>query len=229
MQSSDAQKKAAVARPVPSASDEKSRAEFVSAVAAANPADREDAMPRRVIELFTRVQNEICATLERSEGADGQKFKERRVVPNVKPGMSLPVFSGLQTSDVVRCSLSAWCLLYGAGGRGVFKITRVLEDGKVFERAGCSITTSYGAMPLSYFEGKIAADPNAPALATGQPAVFEPFRGVVDRLKQRPKTEQHTPMFSAAISLVFHPNNPHAPTVHANYRYCKFDRNGLCV
>ena len=27
------------------------------------------------------------------------------------------------------------------------------------------------------------------------------------------------PFFAAGISLVIHPHNPHAPTVHLNYRY----------
>ena len=31
------------------------------------------------------------------------------------------------------------------------------------------------------------------------------------------------PFFAAGISSVMHPNNPHAPTMHFNYRYFETD------
>jgi len=34
-----------------------------------------------------------------------------------------------------------------------------------------------------------------------------------------PERQEGLPFFAAGISLVIHPRNPHAPTVHANYRY----------
>ncbi|OBZ71534.1 Oxygen-dependent coproporphyrinogen-III oxidase [Grifola frondosa] len=34
-----------------------------------------------------------------------------------------------------------------------------------------------------------------------------------------PDIQKSVPFFAAGISLVIHPRNPHAPTVHANYRY----------
>jgi coproporphyrinogen III oxidase len=34
-----------------------------------------------------------------------------------------------------------------------------------------------------------------------------------------PDSGESLPFFAAGISLVIHPRNPHAPTVHANYRY----------
>ncbi len=34
-----------------------------------------------------------------------------------------------------------------------------------------------------------------------------------------PDIQSSVPFFAAGISLVIHPRNPHAPTVHANYRY----------
>jgi coproporphyrinogen III oxidase len=34
-----------------------------------------------------------------------------------------------------------------------------------------------------------------------------------------PEREEGLPFFAAGLSLVIHPRNPHAPTVHANYRY----------
>lgn len=34
-----------------------------------------------------------------------------------------------------------------------------------------------------------------------------------------PETKEGLPFFAAGLSLVIHPRNPHAPTIHANYRY----------
>lgn len=39
-------------------------------------------------------------------------------------------------------------------------------------------------------------------------------------LKKESKKGEKIPFFSASISSVIHPKNPHAPTVHFNYRYC---------
>jgi len=39
------------------------------------------------------------------------------------------------------------------------------------------------------------------------------------RGKDIPVGTTSLPFFAAGISLVIHPVNPHAPTVHLNYRY----------
>lgn len=66
-------------------------------------------------------------------------------------------------------------------------ITKILEDGTVFERAGCGFSQVRGAqLPPS-------ATHNRPELAGA------PFEAM-------------------GVSLVFHPQNPYAPTVHMNVR-----------
>ncbi len=66
-------------------------------------------------------------------------------------------------------------------------ITMIVEDGKVFERAGCGFSHVVG--------------PHLPASAT----------------QQRPELAGAS--FEAlGVSLVFHPHNPYAPTVHMNVR-----------
>jgi len=66
-------------------------------------------------------------------------------------------------------------------------ITMILEDGKVFERAGCGFSHVVGArLPAS-------ATQHRPELAGSS---FE----------------------ALGVSLVFHPRNPYAPTVHMNVR-----------
>ncbi len=66
-------------------------------------------------------------------------------------------------------------------------ITKILEEGAVFERAGCG---------FSHVRGK-----RLPASAT----------------QHRPELA-NAPFEAMGVSLVFHPRNPYAPTVHMNVR-----------
>lgn len=81
-----------------------------------------------------------------------------------------------------------WTRPEGGGGR-----SRVLQDGVVFEKAGCGISIVHGVLSK-----EAAAQMGG---GTSLPADF-------------PLT-----FFAAGLSLVFHPRNPHAPTMHANVRY----------
>lgn len=74
-----------------------------------------------------------------------------------------------------------WERAEGGGGR-----TRVISNGKVFEKGGVNTSMVYGALP---------------------PTMQQAF-GVGE-----------SNFFAAGLSLVIHPLNPHAPTVHANWRY----------
>ncbi|KAH1129309.1 hypothetical protein J1N35_000687 [Gossypium stocksii] len=86
----------------------------------------------------------------------------------------------------------AWTRPGGGGG-----ISRVLQDGAVFEKAGVNISVVYGVMP-----------PEAYRAAKASAADQKP--GPV-------------PFFAAGISSVLHPKNPFAPTLHFNYRYFETD------
>ena len=68
--------------------------------------------------------------------------------------------------------------------------TRVLQDGEVFEKAGVNVSEVYGEL-----------SPQA-AKSMGGGAHIEDLS-----------------FFATGVSLVLHPHNPMAPTVHANYRY----------
>ncbi|MFW5659503.1 MAG: oxygen-dependent coproporphyrinogen oxidase [Bacteroidota bacterium] len=69
----------------------------------------------------------------------------------------------------------------GGGGK-----TRVMADGKVFEKGGVNTSIVHGELP-------------------------EPIK------KQFGVAEAW--FYATGISLVIHPENPHVPTTHANYRY----------
>ncbi|MED6205353.1 hypothetical protein PIB30_016730 [Stylosanthes scabra] len=86
-----------------------------------------------------------------------------------------------------------WSRPGGGGG-----ISRVLQDGAVWEKAGVNVSVVYGVMPPeAYRAAKAAASPD-----------------------QKPGP---IPFFAAGISSVLHPKNPFAPTLHFNYRYFETD------
>ncbi|KAG8043442.1 hypothetical protein GUJ93_ZPchr0458g22855 [Zizania palustris] len=91
-----------------------------------------------------------------------------------------------------------WSRPGGGGG-----ISRVLQDGRVFEKAGVNVSVVYGVMPPdAYRAAKGAAGKN----------------GAAEDQKAGP-----VPFFAAGISSVLHPKNPFAPTLHFNYRYFETD------
>lgn len=69
----------------------------------------------------------------------------------------------------------------------------------VLEKAGVNISIVHGSLP---------------------PAAIKQMRAEHGSLQSlNPEEKGALPFFAAGISLVIHPRNPHAPTVHANYRY----------
>ncbi len=80
-----------------------------------------------------------------------------------------------------------WTRPEGGGG-----ISRVIQNGNVFEKAGVNV---------SVVSGSLSAD------------------GVrVAKFDNKQPDDKHV-FFATGLSLVIHPHNPMAPTAHANYRY----------
>lgn len=78
----------------------------------------------------------------------------------------------------------------------------VLAGGRVFEKAGVNVSVVHGTLPPAAVR-QMKADHKS--LTAG---------------------DQALPFFAAGISIVLHPWNPHAPTVHMNYRYFEVDQPG---
>ena len=91
----------------------------------------------------------------------------------------------------------SWTREDGGGG-----VSRVLQDGAVFEKAGVNVSVVYGSMSREAVAAATGSEPNSTA-PKGPPKADEP----------------KVPFFAAGISSVMHPKNPHAPTMHFNYRY----------
>jgi coproporphyrinogen III oxidase len=69
--------------------------------------------------------------------------------------------------------------------------SRVIEGGQVFEKAGVNVSVVHGVLP-------------------------PPAKAAMRARKELPDDDR---FFATGMSLVLHPRNPMAPTVHANYRY----------
>ncbi|CAO2206142.1 unnamed protein product [Urochloa humidicola] len=123
--------------------------------------------------MIRRVQADICAELEAVEG-----------------GASDGGGGALFRED-------AWTRPGGGGG-----ISRVLQGGRVFEKAAVNVSVVYGVTPPEAYR---AARPEAAAAAAAAAAGGEKAGPV--------------PFFAAGVSSVIHPLNPFAPTMHFNYRY----------
>eukprot|EP00798_Chlamydomonas_sp_ICE-L_P027699 gene27699-7341_t len=111
------------------------------------------------------------------------------------------ICASIEEIDGSKFHQDAWTRADGGGG-----ITRVIQGGNVFEKAGVNVSVVYGSMP-----------PEAYRSAVGNP----------DALKGKDEAGR-VPFFAAGISSVMHPKNPFAPTMHFNYRYFETeDWNGV--
>lgn len=102
------------------------------------------------------------------------------------------ICKAIEEIDGTKFREDAWVRADGGGG-----ITRVMQNGNVWEKAGVNVSVVYGSMPAEAYRA-----------ASANPEV----------LKSK-ETSGRVPFFAAGISSVMHPHNPHAPTMHFNYRY----------
>jgi len=100
------------------------------------------------------------------------------------------IVQALEKIDGKKFRKDEWDRKNGGGG-----ITCVLQDGNVFEKAGVGVSVVYGSLPKPAIE-KMRANHKS----------LDPTVNSLD-------------FFAAGLSLVLHPHNPMAPTVHLNYRY----------
>lgn len=124
--------------------------------------------------------------------ADANHEMRRRFEANCRRAQDA-ICAAVTELDGTSFTEDIWTREGGGGG-----ISRVLKEGNVFEKAGCSLSVVYGSMPQE-------------ALASAT------TRGA-DRAKGYAPGEK-VPFFACGLSSVMHPRNPHAPTMHFNYRY----------
>ena len=101
------------------------------------------------------------------------------------------IITALQAIDGKQFRIDTW-ERPGHGGGG---ISCVLQEGNVFEKAGVNISIVYGKLP--------------------RPAILK----MRANHKNLDTDVESLDFFAAGLSMVLHPHNPMAPTVHLNYRY----------
>ncbi|CAE7482779.1 Coprox [Symbiodinium sp. KB8] len=104
-------------------------------------------------------------------------------------GLQDEICSAIEAEDGGKFQEDQW-ERSGHGGGGR---SRVLQDSKHFEKAGVNVSVVHGKLP----------------------------KAAVQQMKTRGREifGDNPPFYACGISLVMHPRNPHAPTVHANFRY----------
>ncbi|KAL6107995.1 cpox [Pungitius sinensis] len=102
--------------------------------------------------------------------------------------------NALQEVDGGTFKVDRWQRNEGGGG-----ISCVMQDGKVFEKAGVNVSVVFGNL-------------------TEEAAKQMRSRGKVLKGK-----DGKLPFCAMGVSSVIHPKNPHIPTVHFNYRYFEIE------
>ncbi|XP_040897158.1 oxygen-dependent coproporphyrinogen-III oxidase, mitochondrial [Toxotes jaculatrix] len=100
----------------------------------------------------------------------------------------------LQKVDGGTFKVDRWDRKEGGGG-----ISCVMQDGKVFEKAGVNVSVVFGNL------------------------TEEAARQMRSRGKVLKGKDGKLPFCAMGVSSVIHPKNPHIPTVHFNYRYFEIE------
>ncbi|XP_068126733.1 oxygen-dependent coproporphyrinogen-III oxidase, mitochondrial [Hyperolius riggenbachi] len=91
-------------------------------------------------------------------------------------------------------TVDRWQRTEGGGG-----ISCVLQDGKVFEKAGVNVSVVHGYLSE------------------------ESIQQMKSRGKNLKTKDGKLPFCAMGVSSVIHPKNPHVPTIHFNYRYFEIE------
>ena len=153
---------------------------------------------QHVFSLICRLQDEIPDSLVREgDGPDGN-YPMRSKFEKMCREAQIAITKAIEDIDGAG-SFQEDCWTRANGGGGM---SRVLSNGKVFEKAGVNLSVVYGSMP--------------------QEALQAATERGVDRSKGMAPGER-VPFFACGLSSVMHPKNPKCPTMHFNYRYFETD------
>jgi len=169
--------------------------------------------PLQVPKFVKRHSNKVMAAA--APAIEKESYVDNPPVTLLRQGIDLPdsmrgrfervirdaqdsICAAIEKADGKSFREDAWTRPAGGGG-----ISRVLQGGNVWEKAGVNVSVVYGSMPA------------------------EAYRAAVGR--DFPMEENaRVPFFATGISSVMHPWNPHAPTMHFNYRYFETEEwNGI--
>ncbi|GCB69941.1 oxygen-dependent coproporphyrinogen-III oxidase, mitochondrial [Scyliorhinus torazame] len=156
------------------------------------PAERDQRELNEILQKCKHFMSDPVTDINKLlENKDDMRTKMELLVMDVQADVckALAEVDGGQTFKVDR-----WHRKEGGGG-----ISCVLQDGKVFEKAGVNVSVVFG---------------NLSEEATKQ---------MRSRGKSLKSKDGKLPFCAMGVSSVIHPKNPHIPTIHFNYRYFEIE------
>ncbi|KAI0156469.1 Coproporphyrinogen III oxidase [Xylariaceae sp. FL1272] len=139
--------------------------------------------------LDARSVAELDERTKREDGITEQSPMRLRMEQFIRE-QQREIVAALEQVDGKRFREDTWARPNGGGG-----LSCVLQEGNVFEKAGVNISVVYGTLP----------------------------KAAVSKMRENHKSvatdEDQLDFYALGLSLVLHPRNPMAPTVHLNYRY----------
>ncbi|XP_038657602.1 oxygen-dependent coproporphyrinogen-III oxidase, mitochondrial [Scyliorhinus canicula] len=156
------------------------------------PAERDQREPNEILQKCKHFMSDPVTDINKLlENKDDMRTKMELLVMDVQADVckALAEVDGGQSIKVDR-----WHRKEGGGG-----ISCVLQDGKVFEKAGVNVSVVFG---------------NLSEEATKQ---------MRSRGKSLKSKDGKLPFCAMGVSSVIHPKNPHIPTIHFNYRYFEIE------
>eukprot|EP00887_Chlorella_sp_A99_P000589 scaffold17.g589.t1 len=126
------------------------------------------------------------------DAPDSMRCRFEKMIRDVQDS----VCKAIEDVDGTKFRTDAWTRPGGGGG-----ITRVMQNGNVWEKAGVNVSVVYGSMPPEAYRAAIGKDVDA---------------------------TERVLYFVAGISTVMHPWNPHCASLHGHSRYFQTeDWNGI--
>ncbi|XP_073440505.1 oxygen-dependent coproporphyrinogen-III oxidase, mitochondrial [Dendrobates tinctorius] len=150
--------------------------------------DRGEDLEKRIAEFMAPPVTEV-ERLRRS-GADMKTRMELLIMET-----QAEVCRALEAADGgAGFTVDRWQRREGGGG-----VSCVLQDGKVFEKAGVNVSVVHGHLSE------------------------ESVQQMRSRGKELKTRDGKLPFCAMGVSSVIHPKNPHVPTIHFNYRYFEIE------
>ncbi|CAH0683392.1 unnamed protein product [Spodoptera exigua] len=150
---------------------------------------------KEIIQLKNYMAEPITPIEQLEQNSDDMKTQMELLIMRIQAEFCKALEK--EEDEEAKFKVDRWLRKEGGGG-----ISCVLQDGRVFEKAGVNISVVSGTLP---------------------PAA-------VQQMRSRGKNLQNSelPFFAAGVSAVIHPRNPMVPTIHFNYRYFEVqDKDGV--
>lgn len=160
--------------------------------------DEKDQMRHRMELFIMNVQKNVFESLKQIEEEELNKppLTVDEASAKINEDFDNQVIPRSKVDDMI--SVDRWVRKEGGGG-----ITCIIQNGRVFEKAGVNISVVHGMLP---------------------PPAIQQMKSRGKQFNHLVKDSTHVPFFACGVSSVIHPRNPNVPTIHFNYRYFEVEQ-----